>query len=187
MFGRTSPTTAAHVEKEFAGKVLVLDGGPCEFGIESTVVDFTINGSIKIIRPGLITAKMFQAVSDALGLGLKVTTASQKNSPGTLRNHYQPSIPLVLVDSALNLTPQSIAVRAGKMLQIEPEGLVQLVLPENPQFAARSLYAGLRELEQTGATMIYFVFDEHNQQGEWGAIWDRLWRAATAEFVSYEG
>lgn len=184
MFGRTSPTTARHVEKEFEGKVLVLDGGSCEIGIESTVIDITVEGTIKILRPGIYTAARLTAVSEELGLDLKVVTAKQKNSPGTLKNHYQPSIPLVLVDSSLRLTPETIALRAAKILEVEASGLVQLVLPDNPQFAARSLYAGLRDLEQTGASMIYFMFDEHNQQGEWGAIWDRLWRAATFEIVS---
>ena len=184
MFGRTSPTSAKHVEKEFNGQVLVLDGGHCEVGIESTVIDLTSEGLVKILRPGTVTAEMFEEAAKRVGVYLKVGIAKQKNSPGTLKNHYQPSIPLVLVDANLQLSPAEIVTRATKFLNLEQSRFVELTLDINPQLAARTLYAGLRELEQSGASGIYFSFNETNQQGEWEAIWDRLWRAASAEIVS---
>ncbi|MFO1242224.1 MAG: L-threonylcarbamoyladenylate synthase [Rickettsiales bacterium] len=97
--GRVSPTTAAHVESEFSPLppeiAMILDGGPCDVGIESTVVDCTGQEPV-ILRPGSITKEMIEAALCTSLTGSTPKSSSQLKSPGLLESHYAPSLPVRL-------------------------------------------------------------------------------------------
>lgn len=92
--GGVSPTSAAHVAASLAGRIeLVLDGGPCEAGLESTIVALREGGSWQLLRPGPITETQ---ITEVLGLGPDVMTASLIEAPGQLASHYSPGKPMRL-------------------------------------------------------------------------------------------
>jgi L-threonylcarbamoyladenylate synthase len=100
-FGRVSPTTAAHVREEFGDALLVVDGGACDVGIESAIVDCT-RGQPVLLRPGVLTVEQL-----SLACGEKVLqqgeqlspTSSAPKAPGTLVAHYAPAAKLFLMDN----------------------------------------------------------------------------------------
>jgi L-threonylcarbamoyladenylate synthase len=203
-FGRISPTTAEHVREEFPGnEVLVLDGGPCDVGIESTIVDLTrldTYGPV-ILRPGAITQAMIdQALnhnSEADGLTAKTSSTmsgSNLSAPrvsGSLSAHYAPKTKLVLYDAKdtgsvfskpdNNSELKKVAwVHFPRDLSADEPGLrnvtKELLLPLESKVLARELYALLRQLDALNVDCIFF---EKLPDGiEWDAIRDRLGRAS---------
>ena len=173
--GRVSPTTAAHVLADLAGLIdLVLDAGPVEVGIESTVLDLS-RPNARILRPGGITR---DAIERAIG-GLDVSDAEASEplrSPGLLARHYAPDTPLrldavsVAEDEALLAFGPEPLEGAGWTLNLSPKG----DLAE----AAHNLYAMLRVLDAEGARRIAVMRLPEGGLGE--ALADRLKRAATA-------
>ena len=94
-FGRVSPTRAEHVAEDLGEEVdLILDGGPCRVGVESTIVDLT-GGAPRVLRPGAITEAM---LAEALATPLAPAGPDAPRAPGTLAAHYAPQLPVVLVD-----------------------------------------------------------------------------------------
>jgi len=188
-FGRLSPTRAIDVEKEFGEEVaLVLEGGPCEVGIESTIVDLT-GSQPRILRPGMISKDDLQ---DALQCGVEDTSHSrdpnlESFAPGTLPSHYAPSTPVVLksakelanfVESELR-GRRKISVLSVSTKPIKRSGLLWITAPPNPERYARMLYANMRELDSFGAAMI--VVEIPPDDSSWTGICDRLTRAAHVE------
>ncbi|OFZ15935.1 MAG: threonylcarbamoyl-AMP synthase [Bdellovibrionales bacterium RBG_16_40_8] len=173
-FGRTSPTTAEHVHAEFDDNIFVLDGGPCEVGVESTVVGFNTEfNEIYIYRPGAITYEMLSDFAP-------VNTSSSPASPGQLDHHYRPTLPLVILSTTPYLTNEIYyqLTRDLKVAELYPSWMK---LPEEPTIAARLLYANLRKSAQKpGANCILFNYnlDEHIS-GLDIAITNRLKRAAS--------
>jgi L-threonylcarbamoyladenylate synthase len=164
--GAVSPTTAEHVEADFAD-LLILDGGPCRAGIESTVVDLT-GREARVLRQGVVTPEQIGA---ALGEPVAVGGGGAggggaARSPG-LGAHYAPRAPLRLV------APEEEA----------PEGVARVRLPQSAVEAAARLYAALREAdaEQPAAIWVEAPTPEQLAGPEgslWRAILDRLQRAA---------
>lgn len=177
-FGRVSPTRAAHVRDEFGVQVpLVLDGGSCTLGIESTIVDVRDNKP-NLLRLGQITAEQMSDV-----LNFNVTSGLRDESPrvsGALDQHYAPRTPTELVlrsklEAWLNaqrFAGQRVLVLAIKTLPVDAQGLV---LPKKCDDYARGLYAALRELDQCQVDRIA-VECPPTEHG-WEAIHDRLNRA----------
>ena len=197
LFGRVSPTTAAHVQAEFGDDLLILDGGPCHVGIESTIIDCT-RGQPVLLRPGAITPAQVQAVC-----GLKVLlkeelpalTAPAPKASGTLESHYAPQARVRLMDApalqaalkALAGEPEApvasgrsgpaIAVWARTVLAA-PAGLVlHQAMPHDADTAARQLFAQLREFDDLGVRQIWI--ETPPQACEWDGVRDRLQRAAS--------
>ncbi|MBX6318381.1 L-threonylcarbamoyladenylate synthase [Pigmentiphaga sp.] len=182
-FGRISPTTARHVADEFGAAVpLVLDGGPCEVGIESTIVD--VSGELPLLlRPGHISALALSEV-----LGTAVLTRSQMDDrravprvSGSLSAHYAPRTPLKLVH-ADRLPGEVAAARAqgrsvGVWSKRDPGGAaVWVEAPADPEGYAHALYATLRELDARGLDVL--MLEQPPETLEWSAVRDRLGRAA---------
>lgn len=176
-FGHVSPTTAQHVRDEFGDAVeLVLDGGPCEVGIESTIVDCSQNAP-RVLRPGRITAEMVAAA-----LGRAVKGRPKNDSPrvsGALDSHYAPRTPMRLLTHA---GIEKLLATAGKRVVVHsgtrPRGTVVGHWPA-PTAAieyAHGLYATLREMDAAGADLL--LVEMPPQAQEWAAINDRLRRAA---------
>ncbi len=157
-FGRISPTTAAHVRAELDAEVMVLDGGACEVGIESTIVDLS-GDKPALLRPGKISPQELTAIVGPLSV-------SDTAAPGTLPQHYAPRTALRLSDD-----PQSEAQRLGE------QGLSVAVLPAGPAAEhAQRLYAELRRLDGMGVDVL--VAEPSPDGGLGLAINDRLERAA---------
>lgn len=158
-----SPTTARHVAASlgpFVDDLIVLDGGACAVGIESTVVDAT-GERPSVLRPGMF--RLEEAVSDA-GLG-EPGTGGPARSPGQRARHYAPSKPLILVDRG----ELGIHRRAGDAV---------LELGDEPEVAARRLYSELHRLSADAGVARILV--ERPPKGEaWTGIRDRLRRASS--------
>ena len=182
-FGRLSPTTAEHVREELGNAVeMVLDGGPCDVGIESTIVDLT-NDPPAILRPGRVSA---QQITDALLVPLGESAADRPRVPGSLASHYAPRAPLKLVqpDEIENYVrrqvvqpPVAVVARRGRPR--DSKVALWQVAPETPEEYARLLYASLRRLDDAGCRLI--VVEALPLLPEWAAVRDRLDRAATPD------
>lgn len=190
-FGRVSPTTAAHVLSEFGDELLILDGGPCEVGIESTIIDCT-RGAPVLLRPGAITA---QQVEDACGRKLlskdELDSQSQPGprASGTLESHYAPSATVRLMDAqalqaALDMlsgaTPPdqrpTIALYHRSPLKVRSPLVATHRMPTHAQPAAHELFSKLREMDAQGVKLIWV--EAPPDTPEWDGVRDRLTRAA---------
>lgn len=180
-----SPTRAEHVLKGLNGRIdLLLDGGPCSGGIESTVVDVT--GEIpRVLRPGLITVLMLEAVCGRVEFGAKDEGISR--SPGQMEKHYSPRTPLVLCETLVEALVGFWELvckhtRIGLMTCVQMDDLFQhesLLLrrmPNDPELYAAQLYAALHELDSLGLVAIYVTMPPN--MAKWAAVRDRLTRAA---------
>ena len=190
-FGRVSPTTAAHVRSELGDALLVLDGGDCQRGIESTIVDCT-RGQPVLLRPGPVTrAHMRAACGLAVLLPQQATDQRlQQAAPrasGTLASHYAPRARVVLMDAdALHTALRGPALPPGlglflrsAHLQALAQALPQVLLarmPGSASAAARSLFASLRRLDDAGVDTIWM--EAVPSAPSWDGVRDRLQRAA---------
>ena len=181
-FGRVSPTTAAHVREELGDSVaMILDGGPCAVGIESTILDLS-GGKARILRPGMLDAAAIGAV-----LGYVPKFGGQQDAPrvsGSMESHYAPRTPLQLVAAAdLAATAREalgagrrVAVLAAQPLAFSHDSLVYSPASADPVQFAHDLYARLRELDATGCDLILATAPPAGES--WRAVADRLRRAA---------
>ena len=179
-FGRISPTTAAHVREELGDAVaLVLDGGACVVGIESTILDLS-SGKPLLLRPGHVTPAAIEAVCGVLPAA---PTAAAPRASGTLEAHYAPLTPMRRVEPArllelLNAMRHS-GRRCGVLGHSQPpqSGMPHAwkMLPADPVGYAHDLYAALRELDHAGVDLI--VVEAIPETPEWQAVADRLRRA----------
>lgn len=178
-FGHLSPTTAAHVRDEFGDALpLVLDGGPCRVGIESTIVDLT-RGTPVVLRPGAVSAADIARVA----LGTDTTgdvnpAAPAPRASGLLARHYAPRTPAELVESAalpgrladLTALGQTVGVLAlGHSIG---DGIV---LPNEAAAYSQGLYAALRALDRRGFSRLLIQAPPRDEP--WRAVNDRLQRA----------
>jgi L-threonylcarbamoyladenylate synthase len=184
-FGRISPTTAAHVRADLgekpAGRVdLILDGGACPVGIESTIVDLSRSGPVRVLRPGTITRAQLEAV---LGEPVEDADARAPRAPGRLGQHYAPRTPLELVDAtelgarvnALRGTRIAILAPAMALLDWTGDVVLRLISPQQADEYERRLYALLHQLDAAGVQRILVVRPPQGPQ--WEAVRDRLQRA----------
>ena len=184
-FGRLSPTMAQHVRDELGDVVeLVLDGGPCDVGIESTIVDLT-RETPAVLRPGRISA---QQIADALLVPLgEAAAGGRPRVSGSLESHYAPALPLKIVPAdeietylrARADTP--IAVLSRRDRPHDSKVTLWQVAPGMPDDYARSLYGTLRRFDASGCRLI--VVEALPALPEWTAIRDRLGRAAAPDPV----
>lgn len=173
-YGRISPTTAAHVRDEFGADLpLVLDGGPCEVGLESTIVGW-LGGQWTVLRPGLIGIGALQAVVGAVAAS---AGAGAPRVSGSDAAHYAPrTLTRLTVAAELALDSDRVAVLARRPRPAGFAGLAWLEAPADAVGYGRRLYADLRRLDALGAREIRV---ETAPDGvEWDAIRDRLRRAA---------
>lgn len=176
-FGRTSPTTAEHVESEFNHAVAVVDGGPCSVGVESTVVTLE-DSQLKILRPGGCSRETLEKFLKKNGIALSVTREMSVHSPGHLKEHYQPESPLVILEN--KIWSDEIESQLEKKLSKKISGHTELLLPTTPQDSARVLYSEMRRISRGGDHILWIKRTQEMKDFNWEAIWDRLERASTA-------
>ena len=170
--GQISPTTAAHVEAELDDRpAMILDGGPCPVGIESTVIA-VLDGTAALLRPGAVPRV---AIEHVLGVPLAPATVNHRGaSPGQLETHYAPSTKLRL--EASSVAPNEVLLAFGGDVPAGARATVNLSVSGNLEEAAARLFAALRELDRSGAAAIAVMPIPAHGLGE--AINDRLQRAA---------
>ncbi len=190
-FGKVSPTTAQHVREAFGAHALpVLDGGACEVGIESTIVDCSrpAMGAV-LLRPGMVSV---QALREVLGDVPLIVPQVQRQADaprvsGDLPAHYQPDTPVRIISIANNNISNILNTNKGKAAlitwsasemseEIASQVHVLRVLSSDPAQYAHALYATLRELDAQGLDEI--LIERPPETADWLAIHDRLNRAA---------
>ena len=182
-FGRVSPTRADHVREEFGDTVQVLDGGPCDVGIESTIVDCS-RGHPVLLRPGMLTPAQIEA---AAGAALQTADAHAPRASGTLASHYAPRARVRLMtaaelrtalelagDTLQQQSPPTVAIYSRSVAV--PRGVPQRHMPERPEAVAFELFAVLRELDASGVKLIWVECPPDTPP--WQGVLDRLTRAA---------
>ncbi len=177
-FGRISPTSAAHVREEFpSGVDIVLDGGDCEIGIESTILDLS-SGQPRILRPGQISAARIEAV---IGPVAQDRSEHSPRASGTLDAHYAPRTPLLMLPRAALESEAREQGALGKRVAILGVGTLPadgngMALPEDAESYAHGLYAALRQLDASGQQLL--LVERPPEDPAWLAVHDRLRRAA---------
>lgn len=167
-----SPTTAQHVLQSLPEIPLVLDGGPCALGIESTVLDLTTSPP-RLLRPGALGLRAIRDVTGRIALpGDAVADGTERPSPGMSRRHYAPRAKVVLTDEVDVDLPDSYGVLAYK----GEEGPRREILSADPREYAADLYAALHRLDDAGVSVI--LVQPPPDSEDWLAIRDRLRRAA---------
>ena len=194
---RLSPTNADHVFKQLNGKLgLIIDGGPCQVGIESTVVDLTARHP-RLLRPGMIP---WRAILDTLGLGEPSPERvggeelisdpddhSVLRSPGMMEKHYSPNARLVVRAwesdddlmrqvNELGFSADATCIVAHSRIPMEAKFLGTNIIPNDAEAFGRALYGQLHRCDDEGARLI--VIEQPPPSAEWDAIRDRLTRAA---------
>jgi L-threonylcarbamoyladenylate synthase len=187
-----SPTTAEHVRKDLGGRIpLIVDGGPSQVGIESTVLDLACSPP-RLLRPGMIHVDSLRAIMSGSPLRASAPDWSGAaeaflRSPGLLPKHYSPKAPLVLLewrdedDLAAQLS--SYKISRDKIHVIAHHAIPQrrnfgrvAVIPRDAEAFARAIYAELHRCDEAGAELI--VVETPPPGEEWRAIADRLSRAS---------
>ena len=198
LFSRPSPTSAGHVLEDLDGRIdMVLDGGATDVGVESTVVDLTIDPPV-VLRAGGISLESLRAVIPQIDLAVRTTApdgSTAMPSPGLLARHYSPRAPMVLYRGDATKAQEAVraaaleASRAGKRVGIlatdrDAEALQGLDVNvaglgdgDRAEGVALRLYAALRELDTAGVDVV-LARDFAKEDGLWRAVKDRLQRAA---------
>lgn len=187
-FGRISPTQAAHVQQELGNRVaMVLDGGPCEIGIESTIIDASTD-MLRILRLGAITAGDIQrAIGKTIvinHLPTKSTTDTVPRVSGRLISHYAPEAAVKLIHTAhlaimlaeLLAKKQTIGVISRQTQPYDHANLIWIKMPSQPDMFAQQIYQQLRYLDELRPQLI--LIETVPNEESWFAIGDRLEKAA---------
>ena len=191
-FGRVSPTTAAHVQSEFGAvmpNLLVLDGGACSVGIESTIVDCT-RGVPVLLRPGAITRTQIEAACGLRLLSKEELLVHTPRASGTLLAHYAPSAPVRLMDAAAlqaawdarSADAPVLAIYARTPLQHGTAPAALHAMPASAEASAAELFAMLRQFDDQGAREIWI--ETPPGTADWEGVRDRLQRAAAATLTT---
>lgn len=179
-FGKLSPTQASHVHKELGSDVkLIIDGGRCQCGLESTIVDVTSDFP-NILRLGAIGT---DSITAALGEKIRVSQTSNISAPGALAAHYAPHTPLHLISSEelkefieqLLAEHKNVAVLARQPSFLNHPSIQWVIMPNTPSAYAYELYARLHGADEGNHDSI--VVEMAPKDESWSAIHDRLKKA----------
>ena len=183
--GKPSPTTAYHVYDDLNGKILgIVDGGPVDKGIESTVIDCTIDPPV-ILRPGSITQDQIEALIGSVNISSSLQEDHTPKAPGMKYRHYAPKAPLILIDGdeAKFIQVVDKELESNKKVGIlvpttyhQVNATVKLAYREDVEFFARNLYLFLREFDRHDLDVIYVKYI--HGQGLAQSIMNRLLKAA---------
>ena len=185
-FGRVSPTTAQHVAHEFGDALMVLDGGPCTVGIESSIVDCTRSVPV-LLRPGVLTREQLGAACGQPVLSAEEAADDQApRAPGTLESHYAPNAKVRLmsasaIQTALDLLGAEaahIAVYARSIVRIKSSQVLYRRMPDDAMATANQVFAVLRDFDAQGVKLIWI--EPVPEAAEWDGVRDRLTRAAAS-------
>lgn len=183
-YGRLSPTRAEHVREELGEAIrVILDGGECQIGLESTIVSFETAETVRLLRPGSVTAAQMRGIVGDLLVG---ADSVSPRVPGSTATHYAPTTPLTIVPSgeidaqadASSSGGRRVAVLAQRLPLRSHKYVTWINAGRRPESYGRDLYTNLRTLDKAGCQRI-LVQDVPDGE-RWDAIRDRLLRAATS-------
>jgi len=194
-FGRTSPTQAQHVKDEFKGEdLLVLDGGPCQVGLESTVLLIEEASPIRlsILRKGAVLASQIAETLQGENIEF-VEELNKRTSPGHMKHHYMPAVPLILAtDPAVKVSEliQQVQDRLKEIPQevegvkvLAPSANIQKIeflnLGKDPVIASREFYSKLRQAAERKPDLICFIRLPFHSTEPWAALMERMGKAAS--------
>jgi L-threonylcarbamoyladenylate synthase len=182
-YGKLSPTRAEHVREELGDAVkVILDGGECQIGLESTIVSFE-GQNVRLLRPGGVTAAQIRQVVGELLIGANLESP---RVPGGTPSHYAPTTPMAIVPAgeidahaaALSEGGRRVAVLAQRLPLKAHKYVTWINAGRRPEQYGHDLYANLRTLDKAGCQQILV---QDVPEGEpWDAIRDRMLRAATS-------
>ena len=176
-FGHISPTTAQHVRNEFGDAVaIVLDGGECEVGIESTIIDLS-SEQPRLLRPGMISQTDIESV---IGLIASYANSESPRVSGSFAAHYAPRTPMRMLARKELILEYGIKIKQGLHCEVLclsalPDGVKGLSLSNEYHAYAHDLYAAMRELDSRHAGLL--LIEQTPQTADWLAVNDRLNRA----------
>jgi L-threonylcarbamoyladenylate synthase len=189
-YGRLSPTRAEHVREELGEAVhVILDGGECQIGLESTIVAFE-GATVRLLRPGSVTAAQIRELVGELIVG---PHASSPRVPGSAPKHYSPTTPMTVVPAgeidaqadAQSAGGRRIAVLAQRLPLRAHKYVTWINAGGRPESFGRDLYTNLRTLDKAGCQRILVQAVPDGER--WEAIRDRLLRAASSVAESDDG
>lgn len=194
--GLPSPTSAAHVYADMNGKIpLVVDGGECRFGVESTVLCFENDDTVRILRPGAVTPEMLREYCHVVidsGVLEKLAPDAKAMSPGMKYKHYSPSAEVYIVKGDTDAVSRFL--EAKNMNDIGYLGFGSEDIPENIKIfpygadageQAENLFASLRAADTAGCTEVYVRMPDTAGLGL--AVYNRLLRAAAFRVIDADG
>jgi L-threonylcarbamoyladenylate synthase len=182
-YGRLSPTRPEHVRDELGDAVkVILDGGECQIGLESTIVAFAGTG-VRLLRPGAVTASQIRQVVGELQIGADLESP---RVPGDQRSHYAPLTPMTIIPAgeidshaaSLSEGGRRVAVLAQRLPLRAHKYVTWVNAGRRPEQYGHDLYANLRTLDKAGCQQI--LVQDVPEDERWDAIRDRLLRAATS-------
>lgn len=169
-----SPTCAAHVEQQFAGEdLLILDGGPCQVGLESTIVALLPEQPARLLREGMLSAELIEQV---LGTPLLRGAAGELRAPGQHHKHYAPGTPCWRFQQAPSAALQDPSCAWLWCGNAQPSQGPAVDLGADPAHYAQGLYAALYQLDSLGCQQLLIANPPATP--EWAAVHDRLARAS---------
>ena len=199
--GKPSPTTAQHVLDDLDGRIpLIIDGGPCQFGVESTVIAVS-DGKVRLLRPGAVTVEELQSVVPAVEVDDDVLSPHDESqpvsSPGTKYRHYSPNARVIIIDASIDAYIAYVVHYLKEHADKRVFGLVFdgdlekinnqvpcLCYGDTAQNQASQLFDRLRELDQLGAEIVFARSPACEGIGL--AVYNRLLRAAGFEVIAIE-
>jgi L-threonylcarbamoyladenylate synthase len=191
LFGRVSPTTAAHVASEFGDDLLIIDGGACDVGIESTIVDCTRAAPV-LLRPGVLTPQQLSDVCGVTVITVHGTDVDAPRASGTLASHYAPAAKVQLMtalelqhameahSNAKTTAAGTVAIWSRSPVKQPNATAAQFTwqsMPASASDCAHQLFAQLRSFDAQGVAHIWV--EAPPPTPEWDGVRDRLTRAAT--------
>jgi len=196
-FGKTSPTRAQHVAKEFGQSVVILDQGSSEIGIESTVLmikQTEESYELAILRKGAILKTDIDTFLKTSTLNYTwLDQVDKKDSPGHMKHHYMPEIPFVIcrnpsmklseLSQILNSKLSELPDEVESVKIVKPKGKIEKIeflnLPKDANQAARELYAQLRSASERKPEALCFIQMPYHSSEMWESVFDRLYKAAS--------
>lgn len=172
-----SPTRADHVSQGLPGLKYIVDAGPTDVGVESTVI--TLVGRPRVLRPGMVTLSMLREVIPEVEFDEDlVVDEGAAASPGLAKKHYSPNAKVIIADPSYRQVFQGSRVGILRCTPDSPTTLdaMVIVLPSDADSYARGLYAALHELDNAGCRTI--IIEPPPYDEEWTAVWNRIRRAA---------
>ena len=195
--GSPSPTTAEHVKDDMMGRVhAIIDGGPCEVGLESTIVKLEEDDSLTLLRPGAITKEDLESIGVSVRVAPAVVRAMKEGeivlSPGMKYRHYAPRAPLYLLDGTAFARKHFLEEQKGRVaylgyedelaaLRNLPIDFYALGASDDPKTQAARLFSLLREADKKNYDTIYAPVP--NQSGMGLALFNRMIRAAAHQII----
>lgn len=175
---KTSPTTAEHVEKNFSSQIPILDGGSCQIGLESTIIQATNEAYVNLIRPGLISANQ---IEQAIGRPCRILQKNEIKAPGNKLVHYQPKCPIFVfrdqkdLQHLVNSSVERYYFMCLTEVNLGPSRHIIEQMPIHPLEYAKQLYAKWQSFDEGAVDKIFIELPPNTDP--WQGIRDRILKA----------